>query len=776
MKKLYFLVTTFLFITIANAQIVNIPNANFKAKLLQANTTNSIAQNSSNSNIKIDTNNDGEIQLSEALLVYKLNVVSSGINSIVGIESFANLQRLYCGFNGITNLNLSGLTNLQELSCNNMQLTNLDVSELTNLQLLFCNNNQITNLDVSGLNNLQELWCNHNQLTNLNVSGLNNLQMLSCFNTSLTNLDASGLSNLQELNCSGCIISNLNISGLINLQTLSFSANSITNLDVNELTNLQNLYCHTNQLTNIDVSGLTNLKILECYNNPLTTLFIKNNNSQWYGLNFQNSPTLQYICADDEDVAMVEQKIMQYGYTNCHVNSYCSFTPGGTLYTIHGTNKIDVNIDGCDDQDGVYPNLKLNITNGSINGSFISNDSGNYSIPVQSGTHTITPQLENPSYFTISPTSTTVSFPTTVSPFTQSFCITPFGVIHDLEILIFPIGVARPGFNAAYKVRYKNKGNQTENTTINFNFNDAILDFVSSSITPSSQSGDLLTWNVGTLLPLQSGEIFVTLNLNSPMETPAVNSGDLLNYAASINGLNTDVNQEDNYFNYTQTVVNSYDPNDKECLDGNIINPNMIGKYVNYKIRFENTGTYPAQNIVVRDNIDTTKFDISTLQITSASHNCVTRITNSNKVEFIFENINLPFDDANNDGYIVFKIKTKPTLVAGNTISNLANIYFDYNFPIVTNTSTSTFATLGVNEVENKSVVVYPNPTTGIVNINCNDTIKNIVLYDIQGRLLMTKIVDSQNVTFELSNQNTGTYFVKVITDNGVKIEKVLKN
>jgi hypothetical protein len=81
--------------------------------------------------------------------------------------------------------------------------------------------------------------------------------------------------------------------------------------------------------------------------------------------------------------------------------------------------------------------------------------------------------------------------------------------------------------------------------------------------------------------------------------------------------------------------------------------------------------------------IDLAKFDIATLVPLKSSHDFFTRI-NGNKVEFIFENINLDFNDATNDGYVVFKIKTKPTLVVGNTFTNNANIYFDYNFPITT--------------------------------------------------------------------------------------------
>jgi len=68
----------------------------------------------------------------------------------------------------------------------------------------------------------------------------------------------------------------------------------------------------------------------------------------------------------------------------------------------------------------------------------------------------------------------------------------------------------------------------------------------------------------------------------------------------------------------------------------------MIGDFVNYKIRFENTGTAEAVNIIVRDTIDTDKFDISSLEIVHASHDMYTIIKEKNVVEFILEGIYLP--------------------------------------------------------------------------------------------------------------------------------------
>ena len=486
---------------------------------------------------------------------------------------------------------------------------------------------------------------------------------------------------------------------------------------------------------------------------------------------------MQYICADENEIAFVQGKINSSGYSaTCHVNSYCSFTLGGTNYTIQGTNTFDGNTNGCDASDGFYPNLKFSITSGTISGTLISNTSGNYSNPLSTGSHTFIPQFENPSYFTSSPTSASVTFPETTSPFVQNFCITPNGVHHDLEVVITPLVPARPGFDAIYKIKYKNKGTVSETATLVFNYNDSILDYTYSTLTPTTTSTGSLSWNIGTITPFQSGEFVVTLNVNSPMETPAVNGGDTLNYIATLNGLSVDETPIDNEFALKQTVVNSYDPNDKTCLEGTTINPSMIGEYVHYQIRFENTGTFPAENIVVKDMIDTTKFDIATLQITDASHSCVTRITNPNKVEFIFEDINLPFDDATNDGYVVFKIKTKSTLVVGNTISNLANIYFDYNFPIVTNTATSTFQVLATNEFDsNNALTLYPIPVKDNLNFSLknNEITSSISIYNLLGQLIQT--VTNPSNSIDVSDLQSGSYLIKVTTDKGISSGKFVK-
>lgn len=108
MNKLYFLIVFAFVGLVTSAQTLNIPDANFKAKLVQASTVNVIALDSSYQAIKIDTNDDGEIQQSEALNVRTLYLDSSNISSFEGIQNFSNLNDLRCSDNLMTELNLCG--------------------------------------------------------------------------------------------------------------------------------------------------------------------------------------------------------------------------------------------------------------------------------------------------------------------------------------------------------------------------------------------------------------------------------------------------------------------------------------------------------------------------------------------------------------------------------------------------------------------------------------------------------------------------------------------
>ncbi len=735
MKKLYFLLFAVSLFTTVKAQIVNIPDTNLKAWLVGSSVSNMRARDLSDNYFRIDTNRDYVIQASEAQNVSWLDLSDFGFSSLEGIANFTNLTYLNCNGNQLTSIDVTGLVNLKVLFCNGNQITSLNVKSLVNLNDLNCYDNQLTSLDLKGLVNLEYLSCDKNQLTSLDVTGLVNLNYLVCFNNQLTSLD---------------------LKGLMNLTTLA---------------------CFNNQLTTLDLTDQIKLTDLSCFSNNLFSLFIKNINAI-EDISFQNNPNLGYICVNESQLNYIKYSLQKYGITNCEVNSYCSFTPGGTFYTLEGNSKLDVDSDGCDSNDTNYSQLKFRTTIGNYLVNTTYTASGKYSIPVREGTYTLTPILEYPEYYNVTPSSMTVTFPIETSAFKQDFCIVPKSIHKDLEVTILPMEVARPGFDATYKIIYKNKGEQLQSGSVVLTFNDAVLDFLFAVPTSNNQVMDKLTWDFTNLKPQESREITITFNVNSPMETPAVNNGDRLSFNALINPVAGDAKPVDNSFALRQIVVGSYDPNDKTCLEGDVITPDLIGEYVHYLIRFENTGTYPAENVVVKDLIDLSKFDISTLTPTKASHDYVTKISDGNKVEFIFEKIQLPFDDANNDGYIAFKIKTLPTLVINDTFTNEANIYFDYNFPILTNKAISTFKTLGTQDFQFADYFsLYPNPVNDIINIETKSAIevKSMAVYDILGQIIIA-VPDAKTVSnIDVSKLATGNYFLKMNTDKGTSNVKFIK-
>ncbi len=809
------------FLDISNQNISSLQGLQYFTNLQYLNCSNNTISNSINFNLltKLDYLNYSNIQsvtyfnldysnISTLILdgLTNLNYLQCTGNPKLGTLSLngaVNLTEIWATNNKLTVLNLQGLTGLKKLYCSGNQLAALDVSSLTNLESLDCASNLLksTDFNVSGLINLKHLSCEYNKLVKLNVDPLAKLTYLSCYSNELIDLPVSNLWNLEELYCDGNNISSLKlgslkklvwlncsnntlpqlyVDGLTSLKGLKCSYNKLAALDVSALTKLESLECFNNQIDTLDLSNSKNLNRLDCSQNQLTLLLIRNGSTEKDYLKFSSNPDLKYVCADENQLNAVQALVTQYGYTNCNINSYCSFKPVGTYYTVEGNNKLDSDNNGCDTQDVSMPNLKFSLSDGTNTRNIIADVNGNYSIPFPEGSHSITPVLEKPAYFSVFPTSVNVSFPVQTAPLKQNFCITPNGLHPDLEIVVLQTVPARPGFNASYKIIYKNKGNIAQSGSVNLSFNDSVLDFIESSPAVNTQSTDNLSWNFTNIKPFESREITFIIKVNAPTATPAVNIGDILAYTATIISSNADETPKDNSFAFNQTVVGSFDPNDKTCLEGTIITPDLIGQYVHYMIRFENTGTYPAQNIVVKDMIDLTKFDISTLNPTSSSHSFVTKISEGNKVEFIFENINLPFDDAHNDGYIAFKIKTKSSLQIGDSFSNDANIYFDCNFPILTNKATSTFKNSALSTQDfdfSRYLILYPNPSDQILNISQNENIviQSFEIYDVLGQLIIAIPNAKATSNIDISKLKTGNYFIKVKSDKGSSSMKFIK-
>ena len=271
MKKTLLLLTL-AFTSYNYAQNVNIPDANFKNVLLAHGVT------ITGSNIsKIDTNDDGEIQVTEAeVYTGEISVANKNISSLIGIEAFTAITNLYCNLNQLTTLDISNNSALVLLDCNYNQLTSLDITQNTSLYYLYCNHNQLTTLDVDVNTDLRYLYCNLNQLTSLDVSSNVNLTILGCGFNQLTSLNIANGKNYilndffaeNNPNLTCIQIDNTPKSSWQKDVTASYSTNCALSTNNFELSKQVTIYPNpAKDHFQIDLENSLELKTITVYNN-----------------------------------------------------------------------------------------------------------------------------------------------------------------------------------------------------------------------------------------------------------------------------------------------------------------------------------------------------------------------------------------------------------------------------------------------------------------------------------------------------------------------------
>ncbi|NMH28725.1 DUF7619 domain-containing protein [Flavobacterium silvaticum] len=773
MKPNFILGLAFFFAMTLNAQVIDIPDPVFKSALLSGNYT----YDETDSLISLDSNGNQEIEQAEALLAYKITVDGFLLNgtdivSVEGVEYFENLVTFNASDNAITSADLSMLPNLKFVSLSNNQLTSLNVTGLDQLERLGVLNNPLTSLDLTGVTALTYLNVNSTQLTQLDLSATPHLESIYFSLSTIQTLDVSGLAALETVWGSDCGLTSITFGGNDSLDLIFLNDNQLTSIDLSGCPALDELWLNNNFLTDLDLSGQTmGLSNTNAQNNQLVSISFKNGVGDiGSAVHFEQNPGLQYACCDEFEQYQLNQKLNLFGNFSTIRTIYCTTDPGAYNYIMDGV--ILFNPTGnCSFAGNGIPYQKYQaVTANSTSANYFTNSGGSYRIPFPAGTASITPVLETPAFFTVSPETVETEFPQQQSPFTQNFCVAPNGSHTDVEVSIFPLDVARPGESSKYRVIYRNKGSVNASGTVSVAFDGSLSEFISADMPPLSAEPSLLTWDFATLLPFESRNITFTLVHAVP---PTVNMGDMLHFTVHSTTVATDEFPSDDTAEMDQAVLASLDPNDKVCVEGNIVGPEVIGNYVHYIIRFENTGTFAAENIVVADYIDPNKFDVSTLQPLDGSFPFITRITEGN-VEFIFTDINLPYEGDWRYGFVAFKVKTLPTLQVGDTFSNTANIYFDYNAAVVTDPATTLIQSLSVSDMAFAAhFALYPNPAETILNIKSNGaTINSVEVYNMLGQLVLTAIHAD---TIDVEGLETGNYLLRLHSDKGVSTTKFTK-
>jgi uncharacterized repeat protein (TIGR01451 family) len=363
---------------------------------------------------------------------------------------------------------------------------------------------------------------------------------------------------------------------------------------------------------------------------------------------------------------------------------------------------------------------------------------------------------------------------------TKNFLLSLPSNTQDLRISITEFKPPRRGFDNSYYIFYKNVGN----TVINGNVRLQLYNLIPIiSATPTLPLRDSISpyWNFTNLKPNEERSISVFCKADNTAPF-----GKQIFTVASIDPIIGDVYKIDNIDSLAQTIVGSYDPNDKQVTFNNsktppsLIDPNTE---LIYTIRFQNTGNYPADFVKVVDTLSD-KLDVSTFRMIAASHNYTVAIRNKNALVFDFNPIYLPDsirDEKGSHGFVKFAIKPKKTLTKDEAIKNTGFIYFDYNPAIVTNTvETANLKTaLFTPSVSAGKLDISPNPTQNIIKVEIEDLdFKEGILsiYDLSGRLMMTKSISNKKGVVDVSHLGNGEYICTIKSgENKVFVSKFVK-
>lgn len=479
-------------------------------------------------------------------------------------------------------------------------------------------------------------------------------------------------------------------------------------------------------------------------------------------------------------------------YNAANNSCYCTIT--GKVYKDVNSNCV---MDGG--ETGIH-NIMIHC---SGMGYAFTDVNGDYSFQVPTGTYTLTESVNSTYPLATCQNNglvqTVVASPGCVSTIDFANNIV---LLHDLHIITTSYFAPIPG-NAYYqKVIIENNGTiQESGIQIGYKTDGQLGTFTDSPVLFTQNDAvnypNNFSVNTGftSLFPGAFDEIVLTYNIptNIPLGT-LVNFYDSTAHAAPINTVwLTDQTPWNNVENYQQTVISSFDPNFKEVSpkgngpQGYIASKDSILSYV---IHFQNEGTYFAQNISVVDTLDS-DLDWSTLHPGYSDHSYTTSVSENGVITFRFTNINLPwksqYGDLMSSGMIAYTVKRKRNLPQGTQFKNTAAIYFDYNAPVITNTTVNTLndALASVDEkvlLDDNDISLYPNPANNSLNIEIDIKTENMKaqlnMIDINGQVLCKREISlevGKNIVSHDTNELTsGIYFVQVKFNESIITKKLV--
>jgi len=690
----------------------------------------------------------------------------------------ANMNTLYCSHNPL--VSLPALPNtIKFLYCEACQLTSLPALP-TAMTFFYCGSNSLTTIPALP-STIYDFECGFNQLSTLPALPAG-MRYLVCSYNQLTSLPAlpSGMAG------GNCYCSH-------NLLT-SFPAlpNGLLRFD-----------CSYNQLASLPALPQS-LNMLWCGNNPLTALPALNDSLR---LLYCDSTLISSIPEMPDSMYQImvrgnpnlhcfpELKIIDYisfdsAYVHCLPNypttlysspplssvTLCDpFNTNGcqVYWNISGKVYNDINSNcAADVSESNIPYMKVNLyENGLLVQQNYSGGHGVYSFDTDYGTYEMSIDTTGVPFDILCPVS---RFDTSVISAADSFDADKDFALQckpGFDVGVWSVVSSNPflpghfvypriyaGDRAAFWGQHCNTNNLGgQVVTVISGPATYVPDSLSASLLPDTVNGDTLIYNIADWSAVNPE---VDFNIRVRVDSSA-QIGQQICISVAVTPTTGDNNLTNNTLAHCYTVISSYDPNNKEVYP--VADIDTAQKWLTYTVNFQNTGNAPAEHIYVDDTLDT-DIDESTFQLLSYSHQPLVQLK-ENAVRFTFANINLPDSSSNepaSHGFVQYKVKLKNNLPVGTVINNTAYIYFDFNAPVVTNTTTNTITTntdVAELRMQNVEFRIFPNPCNSAISIHTeNFTPAVTCIYDLNGRKIIEQKFAPQ---VDVSGLAKGIYFIE---------------
>ncbi len=393
----------------------------------------------------------------------------------------------------------------------------------------------------------------------------------------------------------------------------------------------------------------------------------------------------------------------------------------------------------------------------------ISDGTGTYLQHIPLGSYTIA-QGSFPSEVLLCPT--TVPAPFTLDA-TAPIATVNFSnqstVPHDLSVTMHSSG-ARPGFPTQVWISVDNNSAfPSGDATLDLNFDPLLLD-------PSPATGQMA---LGVIAPYQHLTRVFTANVPADINL----LGTVLSYSVNVTNTVTEPNTANNTAAINVAITGSYDPNDKQGITSSSASADQYflnsDSWIDYTVRYQNTGTDTAFTVVIRDVIDT-NFDIMSLDILGASHAFTPSFGEGRELIFTFNNILLPdstTDLLGSQGFISYRIKPNNAIEIGDALGNTASIYFDLNDAIITNTTAHVVeSSTGVQAHGSvPNLWLMPNPTSGSLEVRVSESaaVGLLQVVSVDGRVVLQRRMEGPRTVLDVSQLSRGLYTLNWHDANG---------